>query len=85
MNHKTYLLRGALKCSYKLQKIQSLEKFVSMVIQGTKLPMYTKHTLFLYFYNFSIFVFLFLWKKNLAKLKTNRQKHVKTKHSIKLD
>ena len=33
--------------------IQSLENFVSMVIQGTQVPMYTKHTLFLYFSDFS--------------------------------
>ena len=27
-----------------------------MAIQGTQVPMYTKHTLFLYFSNFSLFV-----------------------------
>ena len=30
--------------------IQSLENFVSMVIQDTQVPMYAKHTLFLYFF-----------------------------------
>ena len=47
-----------------------------MAIQGTQVPMYTKHTLFLYFSDFSIFI-LFLWKKNNPKLKINKQKHVK--------
>ena len=53
--------------------IQSLENFVSMAIQGTQVPMYTKHTLFLYFFYFSIF----LYEKKEAKLKNNQQKHVK--------
>ena len=50
-----------------------------MAIQGTQVPMYTKHTLFLYFSYFSIlFLFLFLYEKqNKAKLKNNQQKHVK--------
>ena len=43
-----------------------------MAIQGTQVPMYTKHTLFLYFSDFSIF----LIKKNDQKLKINKQKHV---------
>ena len=55
---------------------QSLENFVSMAIQGTQVPMYTKHTLFLYFSDFSIF-FLFLSKQNKQKLKINKQKHIK--------
>ena len=58
---------------------QSLENFVSMAIQGTQVPMYTKHTLFLYFSDFSIFIFFyFLYQKqNKQKLKINNQKHVK--------
>ena len=46
-----------------------------MAIQGTQVPMYTQHTLFLYFSDFS--------KKNLyqkqnkQKLKVSKQKHVK--------
>ena len=40
-----------------LQDIQSLENFVSMAIQGTQVPMYTKHILYLYFYDFSIFLY----------------------------
>ena len=67
----------ALKCSSKLQKIQSLENFVSMAIKGTQVPMYTNHTLFLYFSDFSIFLKIFYEKQNKAKLKTNKQKHVK--------
>ena len=58
-SHKAHLLSYALRCSSKLQKIQSLENFVSMAIQGTQVPMYTKHTLFLYFSDFSIFIYLF--------------------------
>ena len=42
-----------------------------MAIKGTQVPMYTKHTLFLYF-----FIFQFK-KQNKAKLKTNKQKHAK--------
>ena len=57
--------------------IQCLENFVSMAIQGTQVPMYTKHTLFLYFSNFSIFFYFYIKKKNEQKLKINKQKHVK--------
>ena len=53
--------------------IQSLENLVSMAIQGTQVPMYTKHTLFLYFFDFSIFLYE---KQNKQKLKINKQKHV---------
>ena len=45
-----------------------------MAIQGIQVPMYTKHTLLLYFFDISIF---FLWKKNKVKLKMNKQKYVK--------
>ena len=76
MSHKAHLLRCALRCSSKLQNIQSLENFALMVIQGTQVPMYTKHTLLLYFSDFSIF-FLFYEKKKKAKLKISKQKHVK--------
>ena len=41
-----------------------------MAIQGTQVPMYTKHTQFLYFSDFSIF------KKKKTKQSTkNRQQH----------
>ena len=45
-----------------------------MAIQGAQVSMYTKHILFLYFL---IFDFFFNEKQNKAKLKTNKQKHVK--------
>ena len=55
--------------------IQSLEDFVSMAIQGTQVPMYTKHTLFLYFSDFSIiYLFILYEKQNKAKLKNNQIK-----------
>ena len=73
-SHKAHLLSCALRCSSKLQWIQSLENFVSMAIQGTQVPIYTKHTLSLYFFDFNFF---FYEKKKEAKLKTNKQKHVK--------
>ena len=67
-SHKVHLLNCALRCSSKLQKIQNLENFVSMAIQGTQELMCTKHTLFLYFSVFSIFFFLNFYKKqNKAK------------------
>ena len=74
MSHKAHLLSCALRCSSKLQKIQSLENFVSMAIQGTQVLKYTKHTLFLYFSDFSIFYFYM--KKKINKTE-NKQKHVK--------
>ena len=43
--------------------MQNLEDFILMAIQGTQVPMYTKHTLFLHFSDFSIFYFLFLYQK----------------------
>ena len=54
--------------------MQSLENFVSMAIQGTQVPMYTKHTMFLYFSYFSIF---FYEKQNKQNWKITKQKHVK--------
>ena len=44
-----------------------------MVIQGTQIPMYTKHTLFLYFYDFSKFIFIFMLKQNKIKQKTENK------------
>ena len=70
-SYKAHLLSYALRCLSKLQKIQSLENFVSMAIQGTQVPMYTKHTLFLYFSDFSIFIY-FYEKQNKVKTE-NRQ------------
>ena len=74
MSHKAHLLSCVLRCSSKLQEIQSLENFISMAIQGTQVPIYTKHTLFLYFSDFSFFL---MKNKNKQKLKTNKRKHVK--------
>ena len=54
-----------------------------MAIQGTQVPMYTKHTLFLYFYDFSIF--FFNKKQNKAKLKNNQTKtdnHMKAERKM---
>ena len=56
-----------------------------MAIQGTQVLMYTKHTLFLYFSDFSI-LFLFLYekknkqhrKKKQKKKKQNKKKNKKT-------
>ena len=62
--HKAHLLSCALRCSFKLQKIQSLEKFVSMTIQSTQVPMYTNTH---YFY-----IFLIFQKKKIMKNK-NKQ------------
>ena len=63
--------------------IQNLENFISMVIQGTQVPMYIKHTLFLYFSDFSIF----LKKKNKIN-KTEKQPNKnmlnKVKHKTRL-
>ena len=73
-SHKAHLLSCALRCSSKLQEIQSLENFVSMVIQGKQIPTYIKHTLFLYF----SFFYMEKKKKNKAKTKNEtKQKHVK--------
>ena len=50
-----------------------------MAIQGTQVPMYTKHTLFLYFSDFSIFFFMKSKRKKKAKKKKcfkNDCKHV---------
>ena len=57
--------------------IQSLENFISMAIQGTQVPMYTKRTLFLYFSDFSIFYLFYIKNKNKQKMKINKQKYVK--------
>ena len=57
-----------------------------MVIQGTQVPMYTKHTLFLYFFFFSDFSIFFkiFYMKNKAKQnwKITKQKHVKQNKAL---
>ena len=55
--------------------IQSLENFVSIAIQGTQVPMYTKHTLFLYFSDFSK-------KKNYLKNKINKTEKQPNKNML---
>ena len=55
-----------LNLTHHKQESQSLQNFVSMAIQGTQVPMYTKHTLFLYFFDFSIF-FKFLYQNKINK------------------
>ena len=52
-----------------------------MAIQGTQVPMYTKHTLFLYFSDFSIFFFN---KINKTEKQPNKNKLNKTKHKTRL-
>ena len=61
------------RCSSKLQEIQRLENFVSMAIQDTQVPMYTKHTLFLYFFDF----FLIFILKNKINKTESKKRHVK--------
>ena len=65
-----------------------------MAIQGTQIPIYTKHTLFLYVSDFSIFLLNFYmknktkqnWEKNKnmlnkAKHKTSVTQNLKVKHT----
>ena len=68
-------------------KRHSLENFVSMAIQGKQVLMYTKHTLFLHFSDFSKKKNFFLYvKQNKAKLKNNQTKTCETtwKHERKM-
>ena len=50
-----------------------------MAMQGTKVPMYTKHIPFLYFSAFSYFYFYFYMKN-----KNKQQKHVKQSNKTRL-
>ena len=62
-----------------------------MAIQGTQVPIYTKHTLFLYFSDFSFFLIKNKtkqnWKQtnknmlNQAKHKTRKTQNLKEKHT----
>ena len=54
-----------------------------MAIQGTQVPMYTKHTLFFYFSDFSIFLYE---KQNKEKLKNDQTKtyEITWKHERKM-
>ena len=57
--------------------IQSLENFGSMAIQGTQVPMYTKHTLFLCIY---IYIYILYQKLKI----TNKSMLNKAKHKTRL-
>ena len=70
------------------QGSESLENFVSMAIQGTQVLMYTKHTLFLYFSDFSIYLFIylfFIWKTKQSKTEKWPNKNIKPHESRKKD
>ena len=47
-----------------------------MAIQGTQVPMYTKHTLFLYFSDFSIFFLIFFMKNKINKTEKQPNKNM---------
>ena len=53
-----------------------------MAIQGTQVPMYTKHTLFLYFFLF--FKFFIIKKRPKIENKKNKNMLIKTKHKTRL-
>ena len=56
-----------------------------MAIKGTQVPMYTKNTLFLYFFLIFKFLFLFLYQKqNKQKLKINKNMLNKANHKTRL-
>ena len=82
-SHKAYLLSYALRCSSKLQEIQSLENFVSIAIQGTQVPIYTNTHCFCIFLIFQNF--LFFYEKQIKQTENNHNKNMKEKQSIKLD
>ena len=49
-----------------------------MVIQGTQVPMYTNtHCCIFLIFQFLFYFIYFYEKQNKAKMKTNKQKHVK--------
>ena len=54
-----------------------------MAIQGIQVPMYTKHTLFLYFSDFSIF-FIFIFMKNKIN-NTEKNSKIMLSKTTKLD
>ena len=57
-SHKTHLLSCVLRCSSKLQKIQSLENFVSMAIKDTQVPIYINtHCFCIFLISFPFFYF----------------------------
>ena len=55
-----------------------------MAMQGTQVPMYTKHTLFLYFSDFSTKKYFYMKKKINNTEKKKQQKHVKQNNKTRL-
>ena len=81
-SHKAHLLSYVLRCSSKLQEIQSLENFVSMAIQGIISTNVHKHTFFFFFFVVIFYIFqnFFLKKKKTEKQPNkNIKKHTKHK------
>ena len=54
-----------------------------MAIQGTQVSMYTKHTLFLYFSDFSKFFYIFKWKTKQSKIEKKNNKNMLNKAKYK--
>ena len=85
-SHKAHLLSCALRCSSKLQEIQSLKNFVSIAIQGTQEPIYTNTYCFCIFLIFQIFYFYFYENQNKKKTEKQLNKNIKkhTKYKTRL-
>ena len=71
MSHKAHLLNCALRCSSKLQEIQSLEFLFQWLSKVQKYQYTQTHTILVFF---SFFNFFFFEKQIKQKLKTNKQK-----------
>ena len=74
MSHKAHLLSCALKCSSKLQEVQSLEILFQWLSKVQKYQYTQTHTILVFF---SFFKFFFFEKQIKQKLKTNKQKQAK--------
>ena len=46
-----------------------------MAIQGIQIPMYTKHTVFVFFLFFNVFLYFYM-KIKINKTENNKQKHI---------
>ena len=64
-----------------LQKIQSLENFVSMAIQGTQVLMYTNIHCFCIFQIFKFYFYFYVKNKINQNWKENKQKQIKQEQS----
>ena len=73
-SHKAHLLSYALRCSSKLQEIQSLENFVLTAIQGIQVPIYTKTHCLCTFLFFQFFIFLIFMKRKIKEKKKPKKK-----------